>query len=919
MGFISKLRGLLAKRRIEAEMAEEMRLHLELQAEKNLAEGMAPEEARYAAQRQFGGIEQIKERCREQRAWVWLEQTMQDLRYAVRALRKTPGFTVAAVVTLGLGIGVNSTTFSIINDLIVQPYFRDREVNLVALHTVRTSGERSYRAFNHAEFTLLRSATAVFSDVAAMQFGTCLLGEPEDLRRRMVCLVSENYFSVLGVRPVRGRFFSAAEAGPTSGAQVLVASHNFWQRSGGDENFVGSTVRIDGRNFTVIGVAPAGFGGLHWSNGPEAWLPLGVAPSLPGLWGSRRGSSGLLDPRWQMLQLFGSLRPGLTMEGARGVLSPLSEQLNELGGLGAADARMLTLSSPTRINLELTWPNDESGLTIYAAAAVGMTVTVLLIACLNVANMLFGRSLVRQREISIRLCLGASRGRVVRQLLMEGFLIACAGGATGLLLSRWSNHLLLSVGGEHSGTMTMHLRTTLNWPLLAGTFALCLLSTLVVSLAPALRATRRDLSGDLKKQPGETAAAGVWNRFFSLRNSLAMAQLALSLLLVFSAGLMVRSVTNSERDRGFETDGRLVANLDYFLAQTPPDVVALRQRAALERASRLPGVASAALASAVPHNFESSNRRIFAVGGRVEEGKSDSGQGAGLTVVSHRYFETMGIPLLRGRDFTANEALEADGRGVAIIDDSLGRALFGDADPLGRHVALSKVDAESGDGGRQLEIVGIVRSPREDAFQPDKPYRRIYRPLGQARPGMLNTYVHVRLEPAVAAPPMIDALRRDLRSVDPETPLLVCESLAAFIGKNLNVWAVRLLAAFFGVFGSIAVALTVVGVYGVKAYLVARRAREIGIRIAIGANGRDILGLLLKQSVLQTALGVGVGVGLALLAGQFLSKLLYRVQAMDATVLLGAVGLLATVSLLAGLIPAWRAMRIDPNEALRTE
>lgn len=279
----------------------------------------------------------------------------------------------------------------------------------------------------------------------------------------------------------------------------------------------------------------------------------------------------------------------------------------------------------------------------------------------------------------------------------------------------------------------------------------------------------------------------------------------------------------------------------------------------------------------------------------------------------------MGIPLLRGRDFTEAEALETNTRAVAIIDDSLGRALFGDADPVGQHIALNKADADGQHVDRELEIVGIVRSPRDDAFQPNEPFRRLYRPLGQARTAMLNTYVHVKLAPSVVMPAAIDALRRELRAVDPQTPLLACESLASFVGKNLNVWTVRLLAILFGVFGLIAVVLAVVGVYGVKAYIVARRTHEIGIRIAIGARSTDVLALLLKQSLLQTAVGIAAGLGLALLAGQFLSTLLYRVNATDIPVLIAAIGLLGIVSVFACVVPAWRATQIDPNQALRAE
>ena len=923
MKLLRKIRAFFRHKKLDAEMAEEMRHHLDAQMRRNLAAGMSLDEAHYAARRSFGGVEQIKERARDVRGFRWLGDFFQDLGYGARQLRRNPAFTVVAVLTLALGIGVNATILSTINDMILRPYIRNQSENLVALHTARVVGERTFRPFNYAEFTALRGATEIFSDVAAMQFAFSLVGSDDDVQRRLLCVVSQNYFSVLGVRPWRGRFFSAEEADPAARLPVTVASYDLWQRLGGREDFVGSPLRFDGVNYTVIGIAPAGFGGLHWSNGPDAWLPLGWSATMPGLWGQRSASRDLRDARNQVLQLFGDLRPGLTLDAARGRLAPLSAQLNAQAGAGKTEARELTLTPPSRFNLDLTWPADESAVAIYAVAAMGMTVTVLLVACLNVANMLFGRGIARQKEIAIRLCLGASRWRVVRQLLVEGLLLATLGGVAGLVLSRWANYLMLELTSQRSGAMVLHLRTTLDWPLLAGTFALCLLATVVVSLAPALRATRRNLVDDLKKQSGEPARTGRWNRFFSLRHGLVMTQIALSVTLLFSASLLVHAVLNSENDRGFETEGRLVANLDYHLAKTPPEAVPLRQRALLTRAASLPGLEGAALASAVPFNFDTNWWRVFPVGagaaGRGDEAHGDAGSTAVYLLVSHGYFATMGIPLLRGRDFTEAEALQSGGRRVVVIDDTLGRALFGEQDPLGRRVAFSQAEADGQHNVRELEIVGIVRSPREDAFQGNSPFRRIYRPFGQAPGGMTNTYLHVKLAPGAAVPAAIDTLRRELRTLDPQTPVLACEPLADFVGKNLNVWSVRLLATLFSLFGLIAVALAVVGVYGVKSYLVACRTREIGIRIAIGARRGDVLALFMKQSALQTAAGIFAGLVLALLTGQFLAKLLYRVSAFDPVALGGAAVLLAGVATLACALPALRATRINPTEALRAE
>ena len=550
-----------------------------------------------------------------------------------------------------------------------------------------------------------------------------------------------------------------------------------------------------------------------------------------------------------------------------------------------------------------------------------MTVTVLLVACLNVANMLFSRGVSRQKEIAIRLSLGASRWRVVRQLLVEGLLLALAGGVVGLLLSRWSNALMVEAAGQHGGALALHLSTALDWPLVAATFGLCLFATVLCSLVPALRATRLNLVDDLKQQAGEPAGSGRWGRFFSFRHCVVMTQIALSLMLLFSTGLLLRAVSGLENDRGFETDHQVIANLDYYLAGTPSAEMPARQRALLARAASLPGVERAALASAVPHNFDTHWSRIFAVGaaaaGQSADSLGDGGRDGATTIVSHGYFATMGIPLLRGRDFTEAEGSQAGGQRVAIIDESLGRSLFGDQDPVGLHIALKKTEADGQHAQWEIEIVGVVHSPREDAFQPAQDTPRLYRPLGQSK--ITNTFLHVKLAQPAAIPDLISALRHDLRALDPATPLLVCEPFSALIGSNLNVWSVRFLAILFTLFGVIAVTLAVVGVYGVKAYVVARRTREIGIRIAIGARPADLLALLLKQGVLQTAVGLAAGLALAVLAGLGLARMLYRINPIDPWLLLGAAAIVALVSILACLVPALRATRINPTEALRAE
>lgn len=892
----------------EDSMRQEMEHHLELLTEQHVGRGVPEREARYAALRDFGGVEQIKERCRDARAGVWLAQLWQDLQYGCRSLRKHPGFTFAAVLTLAVGMGANATVVSIVNDLLFRPAGAPAG-ELAVLQTRQTGSERKFRPFSYDEFRTCAAAAHVFSDLAAMQFGTALFERADAPEARLVCFVSERYFPILGVSPAVGRFFSAEECLPNADARVLVASHALWRRLGSREDFVGTRLRFDGIDYTVIGVAPAGFGGLQWALGPEAWLPLGVMSNFAGVWGWGGPTGKLTDPRTQRLQLFGTLRGRLTLDSAAPLTRSIDDALNAAAGATGEDRRELVLTSPSRTNLDQTGLSDESFLGLYAAAAVGMTLLVLLVACVNVANMLFSRGVARQQEIAVRLCLGASRARIVRQLLVEGLLLAGAGTVAGLLLFHWAHQYLRASAGQVAGPFVMHVETAYDWRLLGATFLLCVLTTIVVALAPALRTTRRDLVTDLKS-PAGGSATGLWERFFSGRHCLVMVQIALALMLVASAGVLVRSVLQADQDRGFSTDRQLVVQIDHGLARTPAESVAVKQNELLQRAARISGVRRAAVASAVPFSFSAQWRSAYAVSRPEQRGFASI-----VTSVSHGYFEALGIPLLRGRDFTAVEAQEGGGGRVAIIDDSLGRTLFGESDPIGQFVSLGRRPDDP--KARPAEIVGIIRSPREDALQPSEPAKRVYLPFGQERTA--STYLHLEMQPGVALGDASAVVRRELQAVDPATPLLVCEPLSMFIGRNMNVWLVRFLATLFCIFGLISVLLAVIGAYGVKAYVVARRTREVGVRMALGATRQDVLGLFLRESMAHTGVALATGLILAGLSGVALSKLLYGVSPVEGRVLALAVLLLAFSAAIATLVPAWRATRVSPMLALRTE
>ncbi|MEO6003865.1 MAG: ABC transporter permease [Opitutus sp.] len=834
---------------------------------------------------------------------------MHDLRYAFRQLIKSPGFTLVALVTLALGLGVNATVFAFVRDWVLHPLTQQTRQHLVAVYTKRTGPGHDFRKFTYAEFTALRESHEVFSDVTAFSIWTAAIGRTGEFKRSFISFVPENYFAALGTSPNIGRFFTAEEARPGAGLDVVVANHSYWQRMGGRSDFVGSLIQINQRTFTVVGIAPQGFGGLHASIGPDVWLPLGAMQSLFG--------TDLLQPRSNELLLVGNLQPGSNVATARQRAPVLAARLDALQP--GDDPRELIISPPSRFSLGSSSPADESFLLLYASLTLALGGAVLLVACLNLANMLLARGASRRKEIAIRLAIGATRARIVRQLVTESLLLSLAGGGAGLFVSLWSSDAMLTWAQSAfaSSPVAMTIHPAIDAWLLGAMFVVSVVATLAFSLVPALRSTRVDLVDDLKQLSGGPTTAGRWNRFFSLRHCLVMGQLALSLMLLFAAGLFVRgSVAASGRDVGFSTAGQVVANVDYNFGGLDRSEIKRRQNALLDRANTLPGVASTALASSVPFNFELRYVQVFPAGVALPADRTvNSGRRAGYAAVTRGYFSTLGIPLLRGRDFTDAESRQEGTRNVAIIDEVLARTLFSDVDALGRHFVNKPADAV-GQPDREIEIVGIVRSPEDDVFERRAPFR-IYRPLGQVHE--TNTYLHVKAASPAAALLVLDRLRTELRDLDPATPLLSVRPLGSYLERNINVLLIQLAASAFSAFGLIAVVLAIIGMYGVKSHAVAQRTREIGIRLALGARAVDVVKLIVRQGGGQIAVAVTIGIVLALLAGQALSKMLYRVQAFDPLLLALAVGIIAVTALVATWLPARRAAKIDPSTALRSE
>jgi predicted permease len=838
-------------------------------------------------------------------------QLTQDLRYGFRAFLRTPGFSIVAVLVLALGIGANSAMFTLVNAMLFQP-LAGRAGELVGLFSHDRTKPDSYRAFSYANYADIREKNSVFAGLMAHTFAMVGVPSGDTTRRSFVEMVSSNYFATLAVPLSAGREFNAAEERPEANIPVVIVNYERWRDAGFSADFVGRTVKINTRDFTIIGVAPRGFTGTMALVAPEFWLPLGTFDTVVNDIFKNRGA-GLGDRTNHTLILAGRLKDGMTPESAAPALDTLGHQLAAAYPAENKD-QALTVNPLPRMSTS-TEPQTDGPLAAATALLMGMSAVVLLIACLNIANMLLARGTARRREIAVRLALGGRPSRIVRQLLTESLSLAVAGGIVGLVLSFWAMKLLVA-------TLVPLLPLSLEFTprpdaaVLAVTMGIAALSTLTFGLGPAMKLARADVVSDLKNLDSLAGRVGRF-RWFGARNLLVVGQIGLSLALLVTGGLFARGAMNAAAaDPGFKYERILLASLDPALAGYDEVRTRASHRSVLERVRNIPGIEAATMTSIVPFGEFQEGRPVERPGGASA---TVGGRSPSYMIVGADYFRTLGLRMLRGREFTVAEEESSDAPRVAIINEPLARQLFPNEDPLGQLIRIRRHEDEpAGVDFEPMQVVGIAPGLRQTLFD-SAPTPHLYVPYGNHYRSGMHLHVRVARGGAQAEADALSALRQELRTVDDRLPVLELSSMQGFHDRSLALWGVRMGGRLLTTFGGLALLLAVVGVYGVKSYVVSQRTREIGIRMALGARPASVLWLVLREGVWLTAMGLAIGLPLAALAGRALSGLLYQVSPLDPVVFAAAPLVLAIAAVAACYLPARRATRIMPLTALRTE
>jgi predicted permease len=818
-----------------------------------------------------------------------------DIRFAIKLLAKTPGITILAILALALGIGANTAIFSLVNAALLQPIpgveAPERLIKLERLQRDRVSYN-----FGYPDYLDYRDRNQTFTQLAA-SVATQLSFSGETATQVRGELVSGNYFSALGVKPALGRLISSDDDRTPGEHPVAVLGHGFWQRAFAGSDVVDRVLTLNGYSFTIVGVADKEFRGTRTGASVDVWLPISMlAYGMPRT--RSDGSNWFGERAWGWLNIFGRLKPGVEPEEAQAELKTIAAQLEQ-----AYPATNAGRSVQVAADFGL-YSDDRDELVDFLGLLHAAVLLLLLIACGNVANLLLVRAAARRKEVAVRLALGCSRRRLISQLLTEGVLLALPAGALGLLLAPWVSGAILSL--QESTTVLRGVEPDLDLRVLAFTFGLSVATGILFGLAPALQASKTDLITSLK----DGAPSG--RRGARLQSALVVAQIALSLVLLIGAGLLVRTMQRVLlADPGFDRANLMLMSVDLTIQDYNEQQGKSFYSQVTQRMEALPGVVSASLAKTVPPNSWSDSIQVFYEGEEPSQEALRGGDDLGIRVELNRiargYFRTLGIPVLRGREFS--DADRENAPAVGIINERLARRLWPDEDPIGKRLAAPNY---SGAPRPPVEIVGVVKDTRHRSLLTEPP-PILYLPELQSYDGRATLVIRTQGDPSG----LIAAFHSEVAALDPNLPVVAVKTMSQQIASTL--WQQQMAAGLIGTFGILALVLAALGLYGVVAQFVAQRSREIAIRIAIGADPGDVIRLVVKRGSILGLLGVAAGLAAALASTRVLESILWDVSPTDPLTFFIAAAVAAGVPLAASIIPARRASRIDPVVALRQE
>jgi macrolide transport system ATP-binding/permease protein len=879
--FVQRLAALFRHQRLEDDLDEELRSHLEMAIELNVRKGMSAADASREALRSFGGVERTKEMYRDQRGLPMIETAWQDLRFGIRTLRRSPGFTLLAILCLTLGIGANAAVFSWVEGILLRPYpLVSHQERLVAL--AGTMGDERDETSWPDLLDVQRSCTLCETlFVSNITGATLSIGE----RAQVITgsIASANYFDAIGVHPMLGRGFEPGEDTGHNAHPVVVISYHLWQtRFKGDREIIGKTQRFNNVVHTIVGVAPEGFYGTFVGRGIEFWVPASMLEAFNG------GYAKLEDRGARWAEAYVRLKPGVTRNQAQQEISAIAARL---------ETEYPATNRGRGIMVWALWqtPFNHAGelLPIFEIMAV-VVMFVLLIVCANVGNLLLVRSFARRHEMTVRLAVGAGRGRLLRQLATEGLLLSACGAAGGILVAYWCRHALVLLFPVRGGNV-MYLPGEIDWRVLALSGAVCLITTLLLGLIPAMQTGKIDLAGALKSDSAGVVGGGgrAW-----VRSSLVVLQVTLSFILLVGATLLMQSLRKIRTTSpGFSTTH--VFDTSVTLAASGYDAPRAKtfQDELIQRIRALPGVEAAAYARVVPLGYDSFSSTPIAVDGYKPQPNEQPT--ADYNEVSPDYFATLGIPRISGREFT--RADDENAPRVAIVNQTMVARYWRGQDPIGQRLQVK---------GNWVQVVGIVKDSKYYNMD-ETPRPFFYVPLRQYFD--IGPDIHIRTTQPLQT--VQTALIREVRALDPNLALYEMITLQEQVNRSTSqqLVAVTLVALF----GGLALLLAGIGLYGVMSYIVSQSTRELGLRMALGAGASNVMRLVLSRGLLLTTAGIVIGVAVALLLTRLLGNLLYQVSPRDPLAFGSALVVITIASFAACFLPAWRATRVDPARALR--